>query len=152
MPPLLLTLYGHHPHPTEFPYVLLDCMLRRRMHSHRDAACSSSSSSPTAALPQSRATSRQPRFFPVVTGGLIVLALYLYFFADSQSIHSWFKRESLLASAMSPPLPNPSICPQVEPLSPVTHANLSSALDTYLLSDEGQKWVIDSLSLAVRVP
>ncbi|KZV71076.1 carboxypeptidase S [Peniophora sp. CONT] len=53
---------------------------------------------------------------------------------------------------VSLPVSKHSLCPQVEPLIPTAHARLSTTLDTYLSSDDGERWAIESLSLAVRIP
>lgn len=151
---LKLTRYGHHA-PTRrpsFPHGSCVVYLRRRMHSHLGAA-RNTVSSPTAMLPSRTATNsgRPPRSVIAVSAGFLVLALYLYFSVNVQSIHSWLKLPSLLTSSVAPPSRH-SMCPQLEPLLPITHANLSSALDNYLSSDAGANWTIDSLSLAVRIP
>ncbi|KAI0032671.1 carboxypeptidase S [Vararia minispora EC-137] len=45
-----------------------------------------------------------------------------------------------------------SLCPQAEPLSPSLSFSVLAALDGYLSSDSGRKYVVDSLSGAVKIP
>ena len=128
-------------------------MLRRRLHSHAHAARNGGSSPSTTMVKlHEPRPGGMPHFMPIVAVGLMVLATYSYFSGDALFLHASVDLLSGAASTEPLPISKHSLCPQVEPLTPVVNGRLSQDINAYLSSNEGKGWIIDSLSLAVRTP